>query len=242
MIKKNFIWILVVICLVGFFVFRDKDEISLTFKCPEEMGTFEEYTENRAEVSALLLKESPNLSQEEIVTKVMELADKKGCTNEVDYLKDYGQSVSGKNAPLALVNPEQLERDDLIEYETVAGFSFKHTPETDVYPMMMDNYWEVVTNKKDENSKIIISISRNDEDLSAEEWFLGPNSGFDQTTEVFFRTEIDGQPAVYTDSGTWVVFNTPVDNHRVSVAELTVEDAEIMYEEMGIILGTLKFE
>lgn len=71
---------------------------------------------------------------------------------------------------------------------------------------------------------------------------MGPNSGFDPATEVFFRTGIDGQPVVYTDSGTWVVFNTPVDNYRVSVAELTVEDAEVMYEEMGIVLGTLKFE
>lgn len=212
------------------------------FKCPEEMSSFDEYVSNRTEIMSLVLLENGNISQEDMSVKILKLADERDCTNDVGYLREYGQEVSGEEAPFVLVSSDQLKRGDLIEYKTDFGFSFKYPPNTDVFEVSEGNTWIVVTNKNDDNAKIIISISANIENISAEDWFLGPDSGFDSDTEVFFRTEIDGQSVVYTDFGTWVVFNTPVDNYRVSIAELTVEDSEVMYEEMGIILGTLKFE
>jgi len=243
--KYKYIILLVLIILGSIFYIvniNNEDEIKSTFKCPEEMNSIEEYLDNRAHVGVLIKKRYPELSWEEVINKIMDMTDSERCHNDVEYLQEYKESINGEYAPIELVSEDQLNREDLIEHDSKSGFTFKYPPNTDLYPIIMDNYLIVVEDKENENSKIIISVAINTEGLTAKEWFLGSNSGFNQNKDIFFETEIDGQPAVYTDKGTWVVFNTPVDNYRVSIADLTVEDAEVMYEEMGIILGTLKFE
>ncbi len=244
--NKNYVILLVVaLVVVGLILFNnDKKDLATPeslFKCPEEMPSFEEYGNNRAEVASLLYKENTSLGQEEAMTIIIEMSEKKGCRNDVEYLKEYKKSVNGKEAELNLVSDEYMNSQNLLEYKSNLGFSFKYPDYTKITEVAMGNNWVVVSAKDSDDRKVIISIGDNSENLLAEEWFLGPDSGFDSEQEVFFRTKIDGQDAVYTDSGTWLVVNTPDNKYRLSIAELTTNDTEVMYEEMGVIFKTLKF-
>ncbi len=244
MIKNKLIWVFCLFAIVVFFMFVNKDGIKDTFKCPEEMSSYDEYLDNREQLAKLIQEKYPELSQEEVMNQIMEMVAKEGCSNDVGYFQDHRNDINGEEASITLVSEKELEESDLLEHKIELTFSFKYPTNTRVLTFEDSEEgtsWVVIENKEDENSKIIISIADNSEGITAEEWFLGPNSGFDPNEDIFFRTQIDGQPAVFTDSGTWVVVNTPDGKHRLSIAEMTVEDAKVMYKEMGIILGTLKF-
>ena len=245
MVKKYLIWVTAFVLIIILFSIFNKQKTNQAedlFKCPEEMKTFEEYTKNRAEVASLLYKENSSLSQEEAMNTVIEMAEKKGCRNDVEYLKEYKKSINGKEEELNLVSDDYMNSQELLEYKSNLGFSFKYPNYTKITEIKEGNNWIVIAPKDNSDRKVIISIGDNSENLKAEEWFLGPYSGFDTDQDVFFRTKIDGHDAVYTDSGTWLVVNTPDNKYRLSIAELTVNDAEVMYEEMGIIFKTLKFK
>lgn len=243
--KKELIVILIGIGIIGIFVIFNKEEknaeIENLLKCPEEMQSFEEYATNRAEIMSLVYEKNKNMSQEEATTIIIEMAEKKGCNNDVDYLKEYKQSVNGNEAELNLISDDDLNSQNLLEYDSGLGFSFKYPEYTDVKKISDGNNWIIISPKGNDDRKIVISLGDNSENLKAEEWFLGPDSGFDPKKEVFFRTKIDGQDAVYTDAGAWLVVNSPDNKYRLSIAELTMENEEVMYKEMGIVFKTLKF-
>ena len=244
--KKHLILLLIVCGVIGAILFfantEKKDDAGSIFKCPEEMQNFDEYADNRAEVASLLYKKNPSLSTEEAKNIIMEMAIKKGCSNDVDYLKEYKQSINGEESELDLVSDDYFNNQKLLEYDSGLGFSFKYPDYTKVERVYEGNSWIVISPKDNENTKIIISIGDNSENLKAEEWFLGENSGFDPSEDIFFRTKIDGQNAVYTEGGTWLVVNTRDNKYRLSIAKLTTGDAKVMYKEMGIVLKTLRFK
>ena len=130
-------------------------------------------------------------------------------------------------------------------YKSSFGFSFKYPPHLaiTVTPDMPDSNWivlESLSSTKENKSAIIISIGLNDEEMTPEEWLLGPTSGF-KHSEKYFKTKIDEQDAVYTGGGMWTVVNTPDNKYRLSIADLTTGNGNILFSEMGIVIESLTF-
>lgn len=130
-------------------------------------------------------------------------------------------------------------------YKSDLGFSFKYPPHlaVTITPDMPDSNWimlESSSSTEENRSAIIISIGLNDEKMTPEEWLLGPTSGFKRSNK-YFKEKIDGQDAVYTDGGMWTVVNTPNNKYRLSIADLTTGEADILFTEMGIVVESLNF-
>jgi len=133
-------------------------------------------------------------------------------------------------------------------YESDFGFSFKYPPHLKVFKFCDSTCWIVLSAKdeseSDDNSKIIVSVAENDEQMSAEEWLLGPFSGYSQSKDDYgnyYKTHIDGQEAVYTDGGMWTIVNTPDNKYRLSIADLSPGNAMPLFSEMGIVIESLSF-
>ena len=130
-------------------------------------------------------------------------------------------------------------------YRSDLGFSFKYPPHLaiTITPDMPDSNWIVLEslNSTEENkSAVIISIGLNDEQMTPEEWLLGPTSGF-RRSDGYFKETIDGQNAVYTDGGMWTVVNTPDNKYRLNITYLATGNGDILFSEMGIVIESLIF-
>lgn len=131
-------------------------------------------------------------------------------------------------------------------YEGDFGFSFKYPPHLEIFEF---GYGWVVLSVKDESQKndsgkIVVSVAENDEQMTAEEWLLGPFSGYSQSKDDYgnyYKTQIDGQDAVYTDDGMWTIVNTPDNKYRLSIADLSPGNAIPLFFEMGIVVESLTF-
>ncbi len=134
---------------------------------------------------------------------------------------------------------------DFKTYNTDLGFSFKYPAYLKV---MVDKEGTVgryfLTPIKeqlnDDYSAIIISVAENNEKFTAEEWLLGPKSGFNKA-DGYYKTKIDGQDVVYTDGGMWTVVNTKDNKYRLSIADLQKVNGDILFTEMGIVIESLTF-
>jgi len=149
---------------------------------------------------------------------------------------------SGDYFPIPSVTANEGYWKEFKTYNTDFGFSFEYPSYLEAVSFQESTNYVVVSspNKEDDDtSAIIISIADNDENLTAEEWLLGPTSGLQKGDE-YFRSEIDGQPAVYTDGGMWTVVNTPDNKYRLSIAD--IKDKQILFTEMGIVIESLTFK
>lgn len=133
-------------------------------------------------------------------------------------------------------------------YKSDFGFSFKYPPHLKVFEFCDSTCWIALSVKneseRDESGKIIVSVAENDEQMTSEEWLLCPFSGYSQSKDDYgnyYKIHIDGQEAVYTDGGMWVVVNTPDSRYRLSIADLTTDDASPLFSEMGAVIESLKF-
>ena len=133
-------------------------------------------------------------------------------------------------------------------YKSDFGFSFKYPPHLEVFEFCDSTCWIVLSAKdeseSDDNSKIIVSVAENDEQMSAEEWLLGQSSGYSQSKDDYgnyYKTHIDGQEAVYTDGRMWTIVNTPDNKYRLSIADLSPGNAMPLFSEMGIVVESLTF-
>lgn len=154
------------------------------------------------------------------------------------------KAESGSFVPISSISASEDYGKDFLEFESEFGFSFLYPPHTKIFHFTLGNsYVDILPIEKPENGRtaIVISIGDNDENLTPEEWLLHVDSGFNKNNP-YFRTTIDGQDAVYTDGGMWVVVNTPDDKYRLSISELSTGDAPIMFSEMGILVESLKFK
>ena len=130
---------------------------------------------------------------------------------------------------------------DFKTYTSQVGFSFKYPPHFKVLDLLS----HVVLKPVDEESssrQIVISVGINDENMTAEEWFLSPDSGYLQSKDRYgdyYKTTIDGQDAVYIKGGMWTVVNTPDGKMRLSIA--TTEAGWDLFSEMGIVIESLAF-
>lgn len=131
-------------------------------------------------------------------------------------------------------------------YKSDLGFSFKYPPhlEAIIDPDISTTNRVILTpigiNTDDGLSAIIISTAENDEEMTPEEWLLGPTSGFNHL-EKYHKDKIDGQDTVYTRGGMWFIVNTPDNKYRLSVADLVDGDAMNLFSEMGIVYESLTF-
>ena len=129
-------------------------------------------------------------------------------------------------------------------------FSFQYPEYMEVIPAFFpeDNFRIAIAYTEEEANKyknqsfgmIIISVGENDENQTAVEWMGGPYSGRD-TSKKYFLTEVDGQEAVQEQGGMWTVVNTPDNQWRLSIADLTTEGKNPPFSEMRIIINSLKF-
>ncbi len=94
---------------------------------------------------------------------------------------------------------------------------------------------------KDPVSAVIISGANDSLEMTAEEWLLGPNSGFNSASSSYGNINIAGQDGVLIDN-TWAIVKTPDGNWRISVAILASEGTEPMQEEFNKIIKSLTFK
>jgi hypothetical protein len=126
---------------------------------------------------------------------------------------------------------------------TNGGLSFKYPPYLKVIDLLSHIVLEPVDEESD-SGKIVISIGINDENMTAEEWLLSPNSGYLQSKDHYgnyYKTTIDGQDAVYTDGGMWPIVDTPDNKFRLSIADLPSKSNNRLFTEMGIVVESLVF-
>lgn len=123
------------------------------------------------------------------------------------------------------------------------GFSFQYPSHMKIFSIISHT---ILSYREDDNNhgKIIVSIGLNDENMTAEEWLFSYNSGYLQSKDQYgdcYRALIDGQEAVYTDGGMWVVVNTPDNKYRLSIADLTIGNDNPPFMEIDMVIESLKF-
>lgn len=150
---------------------------------------------------------------------------------------------SGDYFPTPSISADEDYGKDFKTYKSEWGFSFKYPPHMQVITNPEMPNWVVVEypqKNEEDMTAIVISVGENDENMTAEQWLLGPNSGF-KHEDKYFKTTIDGQDAVYTNGGMWTVVNMPGNKYRLSIADLVRGKGDIPFTEMGIIIESLKF-
>lgn len=170
-----------------------------------------------------------------------------------DFLKSEDQGIieSDQTSGLAYYPPglgmyENYTKDAKI-YQSRLGFSFKYPPYLHIIDMT-DEYSpeRVIAIPIDSNDPhgVVVSVGLNDEEMTAEEWLLSENSGYLQSKDEYGdyqKFTLDRQESVVTDSGGWVVVNTPDNKYRLSIALLPGKDGNLLFTEMGIIIDSLRF-
>ena len=125
------------------------------------------------------------------------------------------------------------------------GFSFKYSEEFEVGEMDLDgNGWIFVTpvlQTGEDKQAIVISARLNDPPISAVDWLYGPYSGYDASQGHMARW-VGGQYAASVEEGSWVVFNSPDDEERVSVVLLGKDGPVPLQGEMEDILLYFSFD
>jgi len=144
--------------------------------------------------------------------------------------------------------------DDTETHISRLGFSFRYPPhlyiteypDTDIPQRLFIVPVAPESNAEEDAYGLVISVGLNDEEMTAEEWLLSENSGYFQSIDEYgdyYKFSLDGQEAVYTDSGMWVVVNTPDNEYRLSIALLPDKKSEdLLFTEMGVVIDSLRFK
>ena len=238
------------VALMGFIIWTEPPYGS--FRCPNDYRTAEEYLDGLAKWASVELKKSPDITQEEMLAKRESLFIGHEC--EVSRWGGSDINTDAKNGTYQEM-PSILQSADYGKdfkmYESDLGFSFKYPPHLVVRTFPDDpSHLYIVPSSRAKDSKepltsIIISVSDPDPEETPEEWLLGPNSGYTESLDRYgnyYKTSIDGQNAVYTDGGMWVVVNTRNNKYRLSIADLTEKDTSPLFTEMGIVIESLTFK
>lgn len=170
-------------------------------------------------------------------------------SDKAEVREEKSQSGDYVSIPSIGISEEYAEYAKTFQiYKSDFGFSFKYPPHLEVFEFCDNTCWVALSVKneseRDDSSKIIVSVAENDEQMSAEEWLLGPSSGYSQSIDEYgnyYKTHMDGQEAVYTDGGMWTIVNTPDNKYRLSIADLSPGNASPLFSEMGIVVESLSF-
>ncbi len=122
-------------------------------------------------------------------------------------------------------------------------FSFQYPSHLKVFqdPNSPGQIFLLTTEQPEKDARaIVVSYANNINNLTPEQWMLGPYSGYDKKTQLF-RTKIDGQDAVYVKGGMWTVVDTPDKKVQISIADFPFEQSEL-WTEMGIVIQSFKFK
>ncbi len=123
------------------------------------------------------------------------------------------------------------------------GIAFKYSESAQVLNVD-ENHLAIVRKTETDNdpvSAVIISGGNDMLEMTAEEWLLGPNSGFNPASSSYSHINIDGQSGVLADNNTWAIVKTPDGNWRISVAIFSSEGTEPMQDEFDKIIKSLTF-
>ncbi len=211
------------------------------FRCPNDYQTAQQYAEATAQWISEELKKSPNLTQEELLSRRnIQLSEHKCETSKW---------LDGSFMDIPSIGVSADYGKDFKTYHSDLGFSFKYPPHLRVLPHDPETpNWIVlapVDKSADGVSAIVVSTGENDENMTPEEWLLGPTSGYPESRGDYgdyHKTHVDGQDAVYTDGGMWLVVSTPDNKLRVSIASLVGEGGNIPFTEMGVVIESFVFE
>jgi hypothetical protein len=139
------------------------------------------------------------------------------------------------------------ERATFKTYKSELGFSFDYPSHLEVSTFSEGKHWIVLTPSGDNSeqpSRIIVSVAKNDERMTAEEWLLSEWSGYKQSQKEYgdyHKILIGGQDAVSTDGGMWSVVNTPDGKYRLSIADMRGGDGDRLLTEMRSIAESFAF-
>lgn len=152
---------------------------------------------------------------------------------------------SGSSAPVPEIGTSEEYGNDFLPFLSPFGFGFYYPPNLKVITNDSSGTTRYIlspTNKKSDDARaIVISVAANDKKLTAEQWLLSSQSGFDQK-EKYFKETIDDQIVVRTNGGMWFIFNTPDNKYRVSVTDVPNNSGDHLYSAMGIIYESLQFD
>lgn len=125
------------------------------------------------------------------------------------------------------------------------GFSFKYSPDFKVEDVSPDDSGFIavmpVLQATGTLQAIVISPRLIYPSESAVDWLYGPYSGYDASRGHMVRY-VGGQYAASVEGGSWVVFNSPYDDERVSIALLGKDGPVPLRREMETILTTFSFD
>ncbi len=126
------------------------------------------------------------------------------------------------------------------------GFSFKYSTGFKVTDRSLDDGSDFIAvtpvlQASTTQQAIIISSRFNYPPVSAVDWLYGPYSGYD-TSQGHMARYVGGQYAASVEEGSWVVFNSPYDDERVSIALLGKDGPIPLQYEMETILTTFSFD
>ena len=126
------------------------------------------------------------------------------------------------------------------------GFSFKYSPDFKVTDRSLDDGSDFIAvtpvlQATGTLQAIVISPRLIYPSESAVDWLYGPYSGYDASRGHMVRY-VGGQYAASVEGGSWVVFNSPYDDERVSIALLGKDGPVPLQREMEIILTSFSFD
>jgi hypothetical protein len=237
--------IIVFIILMTLLISRENPEQKY-FKYPTEYKTKEEFKADMSKWADNILAMNPDITQAQMMEKRTALFKKEKCTPG-EWGNSDDEDTGVPNGSISPIEKFPLTESDEKKLKTFTGydkFTFQYLSDESVkiLPKIEDggNRWVMIRPDVNNKNSIWINIASNSGGLSPEEWLLGPDSGFD-TNDVYHKTKIDGQDAVYTDASMWTVVNTPDNKYRLSIADLNPDDNLRLTKEMNILIASFKF-
>lgn len=246
LIKVLLVSVFIIIVLVVFIMTNPNPVKPSSYKCPRDYKTNQEYLDGIDTWINEVTTKNPKITDEEMKIERDSLFKDNNC--EQGYWVDNTKTDGSPNGTILLI-PEPVltksEKSELKTYTDDLGFSFRYPSNMSVkvIPKLDPANTQIIAikPKNTEDNLIIISVANNDENISPEEWLLGPTSGF-KVSDEYHITTIDGQNIVYTDNNMWFVINTPDNKYRLSIADLNPDKKSRLFKEMGIIITSLKFK
>lgn len=149
--------------------------------------------------------------------------------------------------PIPSISADEDYGKDFKTYKSKLGYSFQYPDYMFITEDPEPNIPERIlvlssTINKDDMFGVVISVMENSEGEDPEHWIKVSYSGEDLSKDYDYNVfDIDGQKAISTDGGTWVVVNTPNNKYRLSVALLYGKGNVPLFTEIGIIVSSLIF-
>lgn len=250
--KLTVIFVLILVASIGLFLsyhmkIAGKESVTQT-KCPEDYGTnteigLSEYNADLEKWMDAYYKANPDVEATNMWDARQEFLIENNCTSSLKKGLVYYPPGLG-------MYESYLENAET--YESRLGYSFQYPDylfvSEDLEAFIPQRLVILPNSSKGDPdggiNGIMISVSKNDENMTPLEWLDSPASGVNLPSEEYvFTWDLDGQEAIMIEGGAWVVVNTPDNKYRLSIALIKSAgiDSNLSFTEMGILVDSLRF-